>query len=186
MIINLETFLAAAEESSSGLELLLPATSELFAGIFAFDIVFFFVWKWALPALDETLSARAEAIEGQISKAKNEKYEAQKTREDYQKLVSNADEEVRKMYMSRMRDFDTSDVGILNESIFANRQKDENKMKSSIREKDASWRFSKLNGLKFLQWLDSLPNGQANRAMKEMYLYASSQSEKSSVHYKIY
>lgn len=39
-----------------------------------------------------------------------------------------SDEEVRKMYMSRMRDFDTSDVGILNESIFANRQKDENKM----------------------------------------------------------
>ena len=62
MIINLETFLAEAEESSSGLELLLPATSELVAGIFAFAIVFFFVWKWALPALDETLSARAEAI----------------------------------------------------------------------------------------------------------------------------
>ena len=56
MIINLETFLAEAEESSSGLELLLPATSELVAGIFAFAIVFFFVWKWALPALDETLS----------------------------------------------------------------------------------------------------------------------------------
>ena len=43
MIINLETFLAEAEESSSGLELLLPATSELVAGIFAFAIVFFFV-----------------------------------------------------------------------------------------------------------------------------------------------
>ena len=75
MIINLETFLAEAEESSSGLELLLPATSELVAGIFAFAIVFFFVWKCAVPALDETLSARAEAIEGQIPKAKNEKYE---------------------------------------------------------------------------------------------------------------
>ena len=55
MNINLETFLAEAEESSSGLELLLPATSELVAGIFAFAIVFFFVWKWALPTLDETL-----------------------------------------------------------------------------------------------------------------------------------
>ena len=39
-----------------------------------------------------------------------------------------SDEEVRDMYMSRMRDFETSDVGILNESIFANRQKDENRM----------------------------------------------------------
>ena len=69
---------------------------------------------------------------------------------------------------------------------FSKVKKDENKMKSSIREKDASWRFSKINGLKFLEWLDSLPKGQANRAMKEMYLYASSQNEKSSVHYKLF
>ena len=68
---------------------------------------------------------------------------------------------------------------------FSKVKKDETSMKSSIRDKDASWRFSKINGLKFLEWLDSLPNGQANRAMKEMYLYASSQSEKSSVHYKL-
>ena len=39
--------------------------------------------------------------------------------------------------------------------------------------------------LKFLEWLDSLPAADANRAMKEMYLYASSQNEKSSVHYKL-
>ena len=31
-----------------------------------------------------------------------------------------------------------------------------------------------------------LPNGQADRAMKEIYLYASSQSDKSSVYYKLY
>ena len=116
MIINLETFLAEAEESASGLELLLPATSELVAGIFAFAIVFFFVWKWALPALDETLSARAEAIEGQISKAKNEKYEAQKTREDYQKLVSNADEEVRKIIDEGKATAEKLKEGIVNEA----------------------------------------------------------------------
>ena len=69
---------------------------------------------------------------------------------------------------------------------FSKVKNEESKMKSAIKEKDASWRFSKLNGLKFLEWLDSLPNGQANRAMKEMYLYASSQNEKSSVHYKLY
>ena len=69
---------------------------------------------------------------------------------------------------------------------FSSSKKDERSMKASIMEKDASWRFSKLNGLKFLEWLSSLPKDQANRAMKEMYLYASSQSEKSSVHYKIY
>tara|TARA_B100000700_G_scaffold326581_1_gene438547 strand:+ start:35 stop:1627 length:1593 start_codon:yes stop_codon:yes gene_type:complete len=69
---------------------------------------------------------------------------------------------------------------------FSKLKKDEDDMKASIKDtKDASWRFSKLNGLKFLNWLDSLPNGQADRAMKEMFLYASSQTDKSSVHYKL-
>ena len=116
MNINLETFLAEAEESSSGLELLLPATSELVAGIFAFAIVFFFVWKWALPALNETLAERADAIEGQISKAKNEKYEAQKTREEYQKLVSNADEEVKKIIDEGKATAEKLREGILNDA----------------------------------------------------------------------
>jgi len=58
-------------------------------------------------------------------------------------------------------------------------------MKSKIKEKGTSWRFSKINGLNFLYWLDHLPADDANRAMKEMYLYASSQSEKSSVYYKL-
>ena len=57
--------------------------------------------------------------------------------------------------------------------------------KKEIRSKDASWRYSKLCGLRFLDWLDSL-NGEADRAMKEMYLYASSQTDKSSVYYKLY
>ena len=59
MNINLEYLLAEAEESSSGIDLLLPATSELVAGVAAFAIVFFFIWKWALPALNETLETRA-------------------------------------------------------------------------------------------------------------------------------
>ena len=58
--------------------------------------------------------------------------------------------------------------------------------KAAIRGKDASWRFSKLSGLRFLAWLNSLGNGEADRAMKEMYLYASSQTDKSSVYYKVY
>ncbi len=62
----------------------------------------------------------------------------------------------------------------------------EETMKSQIRAKGTSWRFSKINGLKFVKWLDGLPNGDADRAMKEMYLYASSQSDKSSVHYKLW
>ena len=59
-------------------------------------------------------------------------------------------------------------------------------MKSLIKQQDASWRFSKINGLNLLNWLSTIPEKQANRAMKEMYLYASSQTDKSSVYYKLY
>jgi len=57
--------------------------------------------------------------------------------------------------------------------------------KEAIRGKDASWRFSKLAGLRFLNWLNS-PGVNADVALKEMYLYASSQTKKSSVFYKVY
>ena len=97
MNINLINLFEEVEESSSGLELLLPETSELVAGLVAFGIVFFFVWKWALPTLSEILDERANEIEGQISEAKNTKWEADKTKQEYEKLVSNADEEVKKI-----------------------------------------------------------------------------------------
>ncbi|MDK1104250.1 MAG: hypothetical protein QGD93_11665, partial [Actinomycetota bacterium] len=45
-------------ESGGGAGLLLPVPEELFAGIIAFSIVFFFVWKWAIPVLNKTLEAR--------------------------------------------------------------------------------------------------------------------------------
>ena len=62
----------------------------------------------------------------------------------------------------------------------------EKNMKTQINMKDASWRYSKLCGLRFLDWLSGLGAGRASRAMKELYLYASSQTDKSSVHYKLF
>ena len=61
----------------------------------------------------------------------------------------------------------------------------ETNAKAEIRSKDVSWRFSKLAGLRFLDWLMS-PGVDADKALKEMYLYASSQTDKSSVFYKVY
>jgi hypothetical protein len=54
--------LAAEEEESSGIDLLLPATSELVAGIIAFTIIFVFAWKWVFPTIRTTLEARQDAI----------------------------------------------------------------------------------------------------------------------------
>jgi len=54
-----------------------------------------------------------------------------------------------------------------------------------IASRPKAWRYSKLAGLRMLKWLKDLGKNEANRAMKELYLYASSQSDKSSVYWKL-
>ena len=48
-----------------------------------------------------------------------------------------------------------------------------------------SYRYSKLASLRMLDWFENLDKDDADQAMKEIYLYASSQSDKSSVYYKL-
>jgi|TARA_B100000287_G_C20612698_1_gene772713 hypothetical protein len=62
----------------------------------------------------------------------------------------------------------------------------EEELKQQIRDKGASYRYSKLSGLRLLDWFVKLKAPEANRAMKELYLYASSMSDKSSVYYKLF
>lgn len=76
----------AAEEGETGgggAELVLPETSELIAGILAFAIVFFFIWKWALPTINRTLAQRQAAIQGQMEEAERAKSEAESLLGDY-------------------------------------------------------------------------------------------------------
>ncbi len=83
--------LAAAEgEEPEGIDLLIPEIPELVAGIAAFAVVFFFVWRYALPALNRTLEARQAAIAGQIAEAEQAKAEAQSLLSDYQQQLADA------------------------------------------------------------------------------------------------
>ena len=66
---------------------------------------------------------------------------------------------------------------------FDKSQKAEVNNKAQIALQDKSWRYSKLAGLRFLDWLTKCKD--PDMAMKEIYLYASSQSDKSSVYYKL-
>ena len=90
MLTLAQTVILAAEEGeeSSGLDLLLPATPELIAGIIAFAIVFFFAWKWAIPAFNTTLEDRQRAIGGQIEEAEKAKQEAQSLLDDYRRQLA--------------------------------------------------------------------------------------------------
>ena len=69
---------------------------------------------------------------------------------------------------------------------FSTKSNDKPAMVKQINSMGASWRYSKLSGLRLLDWLCTLGAGRASRAMKEMYLYASSQTDKSSTYYKLY
>lgn len=91
-----QLILAAEEGSTSesgGIDLLLPAAEELFAGIIAFSIVFFFIWKWAIPALNKSLEARQAEIAAQYETAEKAKLEAESLLGDYRSQVSGANAE---------------------------------------------------------------------------------------------
>ncbi|HEY7469540.1 MAG TPA: F0F1 ATP synthase subunit B [Acidimicrobiia bacterium] len=78
------------DEASGGLALVLPHPEELIAGILAFAIVFFFVWRWALPTINKTLEARQQAITGQLSEAEEAKREAESLLADYRAQLAEA------------------------------------------------------------------------------------------------
>ncbi len=87
----------AEEGGSGGLEILLPPTNELWAGIIAFAVVFFFVWRWAVPAINRSLEQRQAAIAGQIEEAEKAKTEAESLRSDYRAQLDQAKAEANRI-----------------------------------------------------------------------------------------
>lgn len=82
-----------AAEESEGIDLLLPETSELIAGIIAFAIIFFFAWKWVFPTIAKTLEARQAAIKADYEAAEAAKVEAESLKNNYQAQLAQAREE---------------------------------------------------------------------------------------------
>ena len=82
--------IAQEEGTPDNTRLVLPEPSELIAGILAFAIVFFFVWKWAMPAINRTLEQRQAAIAGQIEDAEKAKVEAESLLADYRSQLAEA------------------------------------------------------------------------------------------------
>jgi F-type H+-transporting ATPase subunit b len=79
-------FVRAAETQS----LLLPTWPDLIWGTLAFAIILFFViWK-LVPAMNKTLDARREAIEGGLQKAELAQAEAKQAQEKYTDQLAEA------------------------------------------------------------------------------------------------
>ncbi len=89
--------LAASEGEASAVDLLLPAWPELAAGIIAFAIVYFFVWKWVWPSMTKTLENRQAAITGQMSAAETARADAERLLEDYKAQLAEAKAEAHRI-----------------------------------------------------------------------------------------
>ena len=68
---------------------------------------------------------------------------------------------------------------------FDKSKKAKDQIMNIIATRSQSYRYSKLASLRMLDWFENLDKEDADQAMKEIYLYASSQSDKSSVYYKL-
>jgi F-type H+-transporting ATPase subunit b len=88
---------SGVDEEPSGIDLLWPDKNETIAGVIAFVIIFFFVWKWAIPALNKTLERRQQAIRAELEAAESAKVEAQSLRDDYQEQLAGARTEAAKI-----------------------------------------------------------------------------------------
>ena len=89
--------LAASEGEQSAAELLFPHWSELIAGIIAFSIVYFFVWKWVWPSMTKTLENRQASITGQMEAAEKARAEAERLLEDYKAQLAEAKSEANRI-----------------------------------------------------------------------------------------
>ena len=92
MLHQLATVILAAEsKEAEGIDLLLPTDlNEVWAGLIAFAVVFFVVWRFAVPALNEMLENRQNAIKGELEAAEQSKAEAATLLDDYKAQLKGA------------------------------------------------------------------------------------------------
>jgi F-type H+-transporting ATPase subunit b len=90
------SLLLAAEEVSDKKDIY-PHLSELILGAIAFGILFFFMWKWVIPRLNQALEARRQKIQGDLEKAEQSKSEAEKLLDDYRAQLSGARDEANRI-----------------------------------------------------------------------------------------
>lgn len=81
---------AGAGEEPEGIDLIIPATEELIAGIIAFAVVFVGFWVLVRPRMSATIEARRQAISGKLEEAEQAKVEAEGLLEDYKAQLAEA------------------------------------------------------------------------------------------------
>lgn len=76
---------------------ILPSFNELVVGIFAFAVLFFVLWRVALPRADQVLEERTESIEGKLEQAERERQQAEELLRQYRERLSSAEQEAQRI-----------------------------------------------------------------------------------------
>ena len=82
--------LALAEESSSGISIIIPKMNEFIPALVAFAIIWFVLAKYAWPAIVGMLDKRAAKIKDDLDSAEAAKIEAQQSLEESKKQLADA------------------------------------------------------------------------------------------------
>lgn len=127
------TVLAATEGEGSAADLLLPAWPELIAGVIAFSLVYFFVWKWVWPSLNKTLEARQASVVGQMEAAEKAKAEAESLLEDYRAQLAAA-----KAEGNRIMEEARASAEQMKADVLAKAQADSDQIRAKAREEAAA------------------------------------------------
>jgi F-type H+-transporting ATPase subunit b len=137
-----------AQEEVSEAKDLYPKLAELILGAIAFGILFFFMWKWVLPRLNQTLDARRDKIQGDLERAEQTRGEADQMLAEYRQQLANAREDanhiieearktaesMRKDLVARAEQENQAILGRAQEEIRAERDRVFQELKSQVAE----------------------------------------------------
>jgi F-type H+-transporting ATPase subunit b len=68
----------------------LPIWQEVVLGLIAFGVLYFVLWKYVFPRMEQTFKARVDAIEGGIKRAEERQAEANQLFEQYKQQLAEA------------------------------------------------------------------------------------------------
>ena len=107
----------------------LPIWQELVLGLISFGVLFFVLWKYVFPRMEQTFKARVEAIEGGIKRAEERQAEANALFEQYKQQLAEARNEA-----AVIRDRAHADANAIREDLLRQAQEERDRVIASGQE----------------------------------------------------
>jgi F-type H+-transporting ATPase subunit b len=101
----------------------LPIWQEVVLGLIAFGVLYFVLWKFVFPRMEQTFKARVDAIEGGIKRAEERQAEANALFEQYKQQLAEARNEA-----AVIRDRAHADANAIREDMLRQAQEERDRV----------------------------------------------------------